>query len=276
VSAGSLPAGTSLGSSTGLVSGTPTTAGAFSYSIKVTESGGTPQTATQVVAGTIAPATLTLASTASATTQVGQAYSQTNVASGGTTAYGYTVSAGSLPAGTSLNASSGTVSGTPTTAGAFSYSIKVTDSGGTPQTATRVVSGTIAPATTTTTSLTSSVNPSLLGQSVTLTATVAPASATGTVTFKDGAATLGTGTLAGGTASLSTSALTLGAHTLTAAYGGDATFSASTSAPLTQTVNAGTLQVTPAADIVAAGNQGGPFSPLSFAYQISASTGTLE
>src|SRR5262249_32855244 len=41
------------------------------------------------------------------------------------------------------NASSGLVSGTPTTAGAFSYTIKVTDSGGPPQTATRVLSGTI-------------------------------------------------------------------------------------------------------------------------------------
>jgi hypothetical protein len=73
------------------------------------------------VSDTIAPATLTLTSTPSTTTQVGQAYSQTNVASGGTTPYTYTVFSGSLPAGTSLNASSGLVSGTPTAAGAFSY-----------------------------------------------------------------------------------------------------------------------------------------------------------
>src|SRR5690606_7793067 len=46
---------------------------------------------------------------------------------------------------------------------------------------------------------------------------------TGTVTFTDGATTLGTGTLDGaGTASITTSSLAIGAHTVTAAYGGDA------------------------------------------------------
>jgi YVTN family beta-propeller protein len=91
-------------------------------------------------------ATLTLTSTASSTTQVGQSYSQTNVAGGGTPSYTYAVTAGELPAGTSLNTSSGTVSGTPTTAGAFSYTIEVTDSTTpTAQTATQVVSGTINP-----------------------------------------------------------------------------------------------------------------------------------
>jgi hypothetical protein len=87
--------------------------------------------------------TLTLTSTASNATLVGQSYSQTNVGSGGTTPYAYSVSAGTLPGGTTLNAATGTVSGTPTNAGAFSYTIKVTDSGSPAQTATQVVSGTI-------------------------------------------------------------------------------------------------------------------------------------
>ncbi len=147
VSAGAVPAGVTLNASTGAVSGTPTAAGAFSYAIKATDSGSPAQTATQTVSGTIAPATLTLTSTASATTQVGQSYSQSNVGSGGTTPYTYSVFAGLLPAGTTLNASTGTVSGTPTAAGAFSYSIKATDNGSPAQTATQVVSGTIAPAT---------------------------------------------------------------------------------------------------------------------------------
>jgi streptogramin lyase len=147
VSAGTLPAGTTLNSSTGTVSGTPTTAVAFSYTIKVTDSSSPAQTATQASSGTITPATLTLAATASATTQVGQSYSQTNVASGGTTPYTYSVSAGTLPTGTTLNTSTGTVSGTPTTAVAFSYTIKVTDSSSPAQTATQASSGTITPAT---------------------------------------------------------------------------------------------------------------------------------
>ena len=74
-------------------------------------------------------ADLTLASGPPATAQVGVAYSQTNVASGGTTPYTYTLITGALPTGTTLNASTGLVSGTPTTAGSFCYTIKVTDSG---------------------------------------------------------------------------------------------------------------------------------------------------
>ena len=155
ITAGAPPAGTTFNASTGTVSGTPTAAGAFSYTIGVTDSGSPRQNATQTVSGTIAPATLTLSATASSTTQVGQAYSQTNVASGGTTPYAYSLSAGALPAGTILNVSTGTVSGTPNAAGAFSYAIKVTDSGSPAQTATQATSGTIAPATLTLSALTS-------------------------------------------------------------------------------------------------------------------------
>jgi hypothetical protein len=96
----------------------------------------------------------------------------------------------------------------------------------------------------TTTALASSSNPSLIATSATFTATVtatAPGAGTagGTVTFKDGATTLGTGTLDGsGVATYATSALALGTHSITAAYGGNASFVASTSAALAQNVNA--------------------------------------
>jgi hypothetical protein len=106
-----------------------------------------------------------------------------------------------------------------------------------------------------------SVNP---GSPLTLTATVASAttgSPTGTVTFYDGSTMLGTGPLAGGangdTASFTTSALASGSHTITAVYGGDTNFTASsttgsvtitvaplgltmTATPSTQTGNPGT------------------------------------
>ena len=65
---------------------------------------------------------------------------------------------------------------------------------------------------------------------MTFTATVTVRSAgagtpTGTVTFKDGATTLGTGTLNGaGVATFTTAALPVGHHTITAVYGGDASF----------------------------------------------------
>jgi RHS repeat-associated protein len=92
--------------------------------------------------------------------------------------------------------------------------------------------------TSTTTALTSSVNPSYVGQSSTLTATVTPSAATGTVTFKDGTTTLGTGTIASGTATLSKSFTTTGSHSLSAVYAGNTTYATSTSAAKAQTVNA--------------------------------------
>ena len=90
------------------------------------------------------------------------------------------------------------------------------------------------------TAISSSVNPSTFGQSVTFTATVSGTGGTptGTVTFKDGAATLGTGTLNGsGQTTFSTTSLTTGSHSITANYGGDSNFASSVSAVLTQTVN---------------------------------------
>ena len=91
-----------------------------------------------------------------------------------------------------------------------------------------------------TTTVTSSVNPSSWHQSVTFTATVHGAFGgvpTGTVTFKNGATTLGTGTLnASGVATFTSSALTIGVHSITVAYPGNTNFVASTSSPLAQTV----------------------------------------
>jgi hypothetical protein len=75
--------------------------------------------------------------------------------------------------------------------------------------------------TTTTLALHPSSTQIALGQSVTLTATVSPSSATGVVTFATGSTTLGTATLASGVAAISTSSLPVGADTITASYPGD-------------------------------------------------------
>jgi hypothetical protein len=88
----------------------------------------------------------------------------------------------------------------------------------------------------TSTTLLSSLNPSLVGQSVTFTATVAGTSPTGSVTFFDGVASLGVVALAGNTAVLTTSSLAVGVHPITAAYSGDANDAASTSPVVNQTV----------------------------------------
>ena len=106
----------------------------------------------------------------------------------------------------------------------------------------------------TTTALTSSQNPSTLGQAVTFTATVSGAAPTGAVQFFDGASSLGTAAVgAGSMATLTTSALAQGTHTITATYGGDVNNAASTSPAVQQVVNAvgipppaGTVQPIPA------------------------------
>jgi len=91
----------------------------------------------------------------------------------------------------------------------------------------------------TTTVLTSSVNPSISGQSVTFTANVTASgdTPTGTVTFSDGATVLGTVTLSGGKATYTTSTLSIGSHPITASYGGDITNDVS-AANIMQVVNA--------------------------------------
>ena len=78
---------------------------------------------------------------------------------------------------------------------------------------------------------------STFGQSVTFTAAVSPAAATGTVRFFDGSTALGTATLSAGTAKLSVSTLSGGNHSITATYSGDANYASSTSAVLAYTVN---------------------------------------
>jgi hypothetical protein len=97
---------------------------------------------------------------------------------------------------------------------------------------------------TTTTTVSSSANPSKWGQNVTLTATVSPLAATGTVQFFDGGTSLGSVALSGGTASLSTSTLAVGPHSITASYSGDGNYSNSASGALAQTVNQATTTTT--------------------------------
>src|SRR6202795_255396 len=93
---------------------------------------------------------------------------------------------------------------------------------------------------TTTTTLSSSQNPSNLGQSVTFTASVTPqftGTVTATVTFYDGTTALKSSSISGGVAKFTTSTLTHGAHTITATYNGNVNFDSSSSSAVTQTVN---------------------------------------
>ncbi|WP_296599920.1 putative Ig domain-containing protein [Phenylobacterium sp.] len=140
VTSGSLPGGLSLAGGGGL-SGTPTTAGAYSFTVTVTDANSS--TANRAYSGSVAAA-LSISTTSVATPVVGVAYSQAISATGGTAPVTFAVSAGALPAGLALNGTSGAITGTPTTSGAFSFSITATDAGS--RTATRAYSGSVAAA----------------------------------------------------------------------------------------------------------------------------------
>jgi hypothetical protein len=122
-----LPTGLSL-SSAGVISGTPTAAGSFTPRVQVTDSVGA--TADSGVLPVIIAAANTLRITTSflPNGRVQAAYTTTLAATGGTSPYTYSVSAGALPAGLSLASSTGIISGTPTTAGTTAVTFQVTDS----------------------------------------------------------------------------------------------------------------------------------------------------
>jgi hypothetical protein len=126
-----LPAGLSLNSTTGVISGTPTTAGTSSVTVTGTDSTGPTGSATFTWDVTSKTANVvTVTNPGSQTGTVGTAaslqISATDSASGQTLTY----SATGLPAGLSISSSSGLISGTPTTAGTSSVTVTATDTTG--------------------------------------------------------------------------------------------------------------------------------------------------
>lgn len=136
VVAGSLPAGLSLTPSYGVYSayvyGTPTTAQTSTFTLQVRD--GVGDTAQQAFTLTItppAPLVITFPSSCCPAGTVGTAYAQNFFLSGGVAPYIWSIAAGQLPPGLSLAASPPAVlSGTPTTAGTFTFTVRVTDSTG--------------------------------------------------------------------------------------------------------------------------------------------------
>ncbi len=128
VASGALPTGLSLATN-GTISGSASVAGSSNVTVRVTDSSVPAVTATKALTLTVdAAGTLAIVTTALPTGVVGAAYPATSLqSSGGTGPYAWSVTAGSLPLGLTMSAG-GSVSGTPTAAGDYSFTVTVDDS----------------------------------------------------------------------------------------------------------------------------------------------------
>jgi len=118
------PQGLSINATTGAISGTPPTAGAFPIPVSLQDSTG--KIFSQTFTLNVGPA-VQINKPSLANGSAGQPYSDTVTATGGVLTYSWSVAGGTLPAGLTLDAASGKISGTPTVQGVFQFTIKVTD-----------------------------------------------------------------------------------------------------------------------------------------------------
>ena len=248
LASGTLPAGLTLSASTGAITGTPSAAVASTpLTFKVTDSSSPALTQTANLTLTVSPVSLVIATSSLPNGQTGVAYSSTLAATGGVTPYTWSLTSGTLPASLTLNASTGAITGTPTTSVTSTpLTFKVTDSS--------------SPALTQTANLTLTISSTPTVASVTLnpTSVIGGTSLQGTVTLSgpalDGGATV---TLT----SSNTAAAQVPASVVVAAAASSATFtvttssvSSSTSSVISASYNSSTqtatLAVTPAAPSV--------------------------
>ncbi len=126
-SAAGLPAGLTVNTANGLISGTPTTAATTSVTLGATNGGGTGSATLTITVGAIGAAPVITNSPLTASGTIGAAFTFAITASGSPTSF----AASPLPAGLTVNTATGVISGTPTTAGTTSVVLGATNSSGT-------------------------------------------------------------------------------------------------------------------------------------------------
>jgi hypothetical protein len=184
---------------------------------------------------------------------------------------------GPNPIGTAEVAPDGTATLPMTTLGTGPHVVTATYAGDANllgSSSSSVTHNVVAPSSPTTTSVSSSLNPSIAGQEVTFTAVVtsgAPGTPTGTITFRRAQTPLATVPMTNGQASYSTSSLPAGSLGITAVYSGDAQFIASTSASLNQVVNKSSTTTT----LSSTPNPSTFGDPVTFTATVTSSSGAI-
>jgi hypothetical protein len=140
ITAGALAQGLTLNGKAGTISGTPTGTGTNPLTLMVTDVIG--NTATASLSLIVNTPALTITPTTLPNGTVGKAYSQTLTATGGTAPYNWT--AGPLPPGLTIGATTGVISGTPTATGTYTFSVGVTFGNGNEGSASQSYTITIA------------------------------------------------------------------------------------------------------------------------------------
>jgi hypothetical protein len=144
ITAGSLPIGLHLDANSGAITGTPSGAGVSNFTVQVTDL--QLATASAPLSITIAPAVpLSITTTSLPSGTAGLAYSASVTAVGGVYPYTWSVTSGTLPDGLHLNASTGAITGTPTTVGTSNFTVQVADAETPPVTASAPLSIVISP-----------------------------------------------------------------------------------------------------------------------------------
>ena len=136
-----LPAGLSIGSSSGVISGTPGSAGSFGVTVTLRDSA--LSTVSKSFTLVINPAPLVITTTSLASGTVGVPYSASLAATGGVLPYSWSLMSGSLPTSFVIS-TGGLISGTTANAGTSTFTVRVSDSAS--QTTTKLLSITIIPA----------------------------------------------------------------------------------------------------------------------------------
>jgi Bacterial Ig domain/Putative Ig domain len=127
ISSGTLPAGLTLASTTGVIAGTPAGTGSSNFTVKVTDTNTLTATKSLSIAVAVAPSSPSISTASLLGGTQNAIYSATLAAIGGTAPYTWSVSSGTLPTGLTLASATGLIAGTPTGTGSSTFTVKVTD-----------------------------------------------------------------------------------------------------------------------------------------------------